>query len=101
MGPKRKRFVAWRRRCPRLPGENLLNHVAYEGLFVGLGHALRDQYDDGVAFPVRSHRASAAAAASDLNSGCGFGSWLFGCLDFWWRFWPSYPALRVRSPRLR
>ena len=70
-GPEGERVVAPRCGRPRLAGEDLLDHVADERLLVGLRHALRDQDDDGVAFPVGGHRAGTTAAAPHLDPGAG------------------------------
>ena len=62
-------FITTWRANPRLSSENFLDHVVNKGLFVSLRHALWDQYDDGVAFPVRGYRASTTAAPSHFNAG--------------------------------
>ena len=66
-GPGQQLVVAARRRRPRLPGQHPPDHVADEDLLVGLGHPLRDQHHDRVAFPVGRHGPLPTGAAPHLD----------------------------------
>ena len=72
-GPGGQRLIAAGCRCPRFSGEDLLDHVTNEPLFVSLGHALRDEHNDRVAFPVRRHGSGTAAASAHLDPRAGIG----------------------------